>query len=81
MEENKVTISLKEYVDLYEGQKETNAEMQVLVELLFQNTGLTSDSKELKFDYYASKIIRFLKEKYPEKYKEQLKILQELEEE
>ena len=46
MEENKVTISLKEYIELYEGQKERNTEMQVLLELIFQDTELTS-KKEL----------------------------------
>ena len=61
MEENKVTISLKEYIELYEGQKERNTEMQVLLELIFQDTELTSDNKELKFDYYNSKLMRFLK--------------------
>lgn len=75
MEENKVTISLKEYIELYEGQKERNTEMQVLLELIFQDTELTSDNKELKFDYYNSKLTRFLKEKYPERYKKQVELL------
>ena len=75
MEENKVTISLKEYIELYEGQKERNTEMQVLLELIFQDTELTSDNKELKFYYYNSKLMRFLKEKYPERYKKQVELL------
>ena len=75
MEENKVTISLKEYIELYEGQKERNAEMQVLLELIFQDTELTTNNKELKFDYYNSKLTRFLKEKYPERYKKQVELL------
>ena len=75
MEENKVTISLKEYIELYEGQKERNTEMQVLLELIFQDTELTSDNKELKFDYYNSKLMRFLKEEYPERYKKQVELL------
>ena len=75
MEENKVTMPLKEYIELYEGQKERNAEMQVLLELIFQDTELTSDNKELKFDYYNSKLMRFLKEKYPERYKKQVELL------
>ena len=65
MEENKVTISLKEYLELYEGQKDKNLEFQVLLELVFQNTELTTDKKNLKFDYYNSKLMTFLKEKYP----------------
>ena len=75
MEENKVTISLKEYIELYEGQKERNAEMQVLLELIFQDTELTTNNKELKFDYYDSKLMRFLKEKYLERYKKQVELL------
>ena len=75
MEENKVTISLKEYIELYEGQKERNTEMQVLLELIFQDTELTTDNKELKFDYYNSKLMRFIKEKYPERYKKQVELL------
>ena len=49
--------------------------MQVLLELIFQDTELTSDNKELKFDYYNSKLMRFLKEKYPERYKKQVELL------
>lgn len=77
MEENKVTITLEQYIELYEGQKERNTEMQVLLELLFNDTELTTDKKDLKFDYYNSKLTRFLKEKYPERYEKQLKILKE----
>lgn len=79
MEENKVTISLKEYLELYEGQKDKNLEFQVLLELVFQNTELTTDKKNLKFDYYNSKLMTFLKEKYPEKYQKQIELLKELE--
>ena len=75
MEENKVTISLKEYIELYEGQKERNLEMQVLLELIFRDTELTTSKKELKFDYYDSKLMAFLKDKYPERYKKQLELL------
>ena len=77
MEENKVTISLEEYIKLYEGQKEHNTEMQVLLELIFQDTELTTDENELKFDYYNSKLMRFLKEKYPDRYKKQIELLKE----
>ena len=31
MEENKVTISLKEYIELYKGQKENDKEKQILL--------------------------------------------------
>lgn len=48
MEESKVTISLKEYLELYEGQKDKNLEFQVLLELVFQNTELTNDKKRAK---------------------------------
>ena len=75
MEENKVTISLEEYIKLYEGQKERNIEMQVLLELIFQDTELTHDKNELKFDYYNSKLMRYLKEKYPDRYKKQIELL------
>ena len=81
MEENKVTISLKEYIELYEGQKERNLEMQVLLELIFRDTELTTSKKELKFDYYDSKLMAFLKDKYPERYKKQLELLRNEEEE
>lgn len=80
MEENKVTISLEEYIKLYEGQKERNSEMQVLLELIFQDTELTNNQNELKFDYYNSKLMRYLKEKYPDKYKKQIELLKEEEE-
>lgn len=80
MEENKVTISLKEYIEMYEGQKERNLELQMLLELIFQDTELSSDRKSLKFDYYNSKLMNFLKDKYPEKYQRQIEILKEEEE-
>lgn len=80
MEENKVTLSLKEYIELYEGQKEKNVELQQLVELLFEDTELTSNKKELKFDYYDSKLMRFLKDKYPERYAKQVEFLNNEEE-
>lgn len=79
MEENKVTISLKEYLELYEGQKEKNLEFQVLLELVFQDTELTSDKKNLKFNYYNSNLMTFLKDKYPEKYQKQVELLKEME--
>lgn len=80
MEENKVVMTLKEYIELYEGQKERNIEMQLLLELIFQDTELTSNNKELKFDYYNSKLMSFLKDKYPERYLKQVEILREAEE-
>lgn len=79
MEENKVVMTLKEYIELYEGQKERNIEMQLLLELIFQDTELTSNNKELKFDYYNSKLMSFLKDKYPERYLKQVEILRETE--
>ena len=36
MEENKVTISLKEYIELYKGQKENDKEKQILLELILK---------------------------------------------
>lgn len=80
MEENKVTISLKEYIEMYEGQKDNNVEKNVLLELVFQNTELTNNGKDLRFDYYNSKLMRYLKEKYPEKYQKQVELLKEEEE-
>lgn len=55
MEENKVTISLNEYLKLYDGQKERDKEFQTLLAMVFENTELTGDKKNLKFDYYNSK--------------------------
>ena len=80
MEENKVTISLEKYIEMYEGQKERDLELQTLLELIFQNTELSSDKKKLKFDYYDSRLMGFLKDKYPEKYQKQIKFLKEEEE-
>ena len=77
MEENKVTISLEEYIRLYECQKNKNLELNVIIELLFQDTVLTSDGTKLKFDYYNSKLMGYLKEHYPEKYEKQIKYLKE----
>ena len=62
MEENKVTISLKEYLKLYDGQKERDKEFQTLLAMVFENTELTGDKKNLKFDYYNSKNIYSAKE-------------------
>lgn len=77
MEENKVTISLEDYLKLYESQKEKNLELNIIIELLFQDTELTSDGNKLKFDYYNSKLMGYLKEHYPEKYEKQIKYLKE----
>ncbi len=75
MEENKVVISLGEYIRLYEGQKETNLELNMILELLFEDTELTSDGNNLKFDYYDSNLMSYLKDHYPEKYEKQIKYL------
>ena len=80
MDENKVTIPLKDYIKLYEGQKERDKELQILLELIFANTELKSN-KELKFDYYDTKLMKYLKEKYPEKYAKQVEFLIKEEEE
>lgn len=80
MDENKVTIPLNDYLELYEGQKEKNLELQMLLELVFANTELKSN-KELKFDYYDTKLMKFLKEKYPDKYAKQVEFLIKEEEE
>mgnify|MGYP005797114385 CR=1 FL=1 len=77
MEENKVMISLEEYIKLYEGQKENNTEIQLLLELIFNDTELTSNNNDLKFDYYNNKLMRYLKEKYPDRYKKQIELLKE----
>lgn len=75
MEENKVTISLKEYIELYEGQKENDKEKQILLELIFNDTELTNNGKNLRFDYYNSKLMNYLKENYPKRYAKQVEIL------
>lgn len=75
MEENKVTISLKEYLKLYDGQKERDKEFQTLLAMVFENTELTNDKKGLKFDYYNSKMMSYLKQNYPEKYQKQVNFL------
>lgn len=77
MEENKVVITLSEYIRLYESQKEKNLELNIILELIFQDTELTSDGNKLKFDYYNSKLMAYLKEHYPEKYGKQIKYLKE----
>nr|DAW37680.1 MAG TPA: hypothetical protein [Caudoviricetes sp.] len=75
MEENKVTISLNEYLKLYDGQKERDKEFQTLLAMVFENTELTGDKKNLKFDYYNSKMMSYLKQNYPEKYQKQVNFL------
>ena len=75
MEENKVTISLNEYLKLYDGQKERDKEFQTLLAMVFENTKLTGDKKDLKFDYYNSKMMSYLKQNYPEKYQKQVNFL------
>lgn len=75
MEENKVTILLNEYLKLYDGQKERDKEFQTLLAMVFENTELTGDKKNLKFDYYNSKMMSYLKQNYPEKYQKQVNFL------
>lgn len=75
MEENKVTISLNEYLKLYDGQKERDKEFQILLAMVFENTDLTDNKKDLKFDYYNSKMMSYLKQNYPEKYQKQVNFL------
>ena len=75
MEENKVTLSLKDYLNLYDGLKETNKEFQTLLAMVFENTELTDDKKDLKFDYYYSKMMSYLKQNYPEQYQKQVEFL------
>ena len=77
MEENKVVITLSEYIRLYESQKEKNLELNMILELIFNDTELTNDGNNLKFDYYNSKLMGYLKEHYPEKYEKQIKYLKE----
>ena len=75
MEENKITISLNEYLKLYDGQKERDKEFQILLAMVFENTDLTDNKKDLKFDYYNSKMMSYLKQNYPEKYQKQVNFL------
>lgn len=72
MEENKVILSLEEYLKLYDGQKERDKEFQTLLAMIFENTELTNNKKDLRFDYYNSKMMSYLKQNYPEKYQKQV---------
>ena len=75
MEENKVILTLTDYLKMYDNQKENDKEKEILLELVFNDTELTNNNQDLKFDYYNSKLMKFLKEKYPERYKEQVEFL------
>lgn len=75
MEEGKVIISLENYNKLIVDRIEAEKREEKLIELIFNNVELTSNKQELKFDYYNSKMMCYLKNNYKNKYDEHFNFL------
>lgn len=78
MEENKVTILLKDYLELYDKQKTTESNIRTIVDIILNSTKLQDDKKALKLETYNLKygrIMDVIKESFPKEYEARLKSL------
>ena len=83
MEENKVTISLKDYLEMYDKQKITESNIRTIVDILLNTAKLQNDKKALKLDAYNlryGRIMDVIKENFSKEYEARLKSLQNDEE-
>lgn len=83
MEENKVTILLKDYLEMYDKQKITESNIRAIVDIILNTTELQENKKALKIDSYHLKfgrIMDIIKENFPKEYESRLKSLQNDEE-
>ena len=78
MEENKVTLSLDKYMEMYEKSKKMENQLSQLCSLLLNYTGLDDKKNNLRIDGYDMKYGRTLdlvKEIFPKEYEIRLNSL------
>lgn len=78
MEENKVTLKLSDYLNLYNENNELRGKLNELLSLLINNTELSNNKKQLQMDVYNCKygrLIDLIKELKPEEYKKRYEAL------
>ena len=83
MEENKVTLSLDKYMEMYEKRKKMENQLSQLCSLILNYTELNDKKDNLRIDGYDMKYGRTLdlvKEIFPQEYETRLKALKEDEE-
>lgn len=83
MEENKVILTLEKYLQLYDKLKENDELINIIFNLLINNTELTNNKKKLQissYDVKYGKIIDLLYKYKPEEMEERYKYLMEDEE-
>lgn len=83
MDENKVTISLKDYLEMYDKQQIADKNIRIIVDIILNSTRLQDDKKALKIETYNFKygrIMDVIKESFPKEYEARLKSLQNDEE-
>ena len=76
MEENKVTLSLDKYIEMYEKIKETENQLNQLCSLILNYTELNDKKDDLRIDGYHMKYGRtmdLIKEIFPKEYEARLK--------
>lgn len=83
MEENKVTLSLEKYMEMYDKTKKIEKQLSQLGSLILNYTELNDKKEDLRIDGYDMKYgrtLNLIKEIFPEEYETRLKTLKEDEE-
>lgn len=83
MEENKVTLSLDKYMEMYDNTKKIENQLSQIGSLILNCTELNSKKEDLRIDGYdlkSGRILDLIKEIFPQEYETRLKALKEDEE-
>ena len=84
MEENRINISLQEYIKLYDKSKEIDSDLKELKNYLFNCFEYKNDKDTIIFDKYNlnnNKMTNLLKKLFPDEFENQLNLLRGLEDE
>lgn len=84
MEENKVVLSLQEYLKLYDNSKEIDNTLKELKHYLFNAFEYNKEKNIMKFDKYNLsdvKMTNLIKKLFPDEFENQLNLLRGLEDE
>lgn len=83
MEENKVTLSLDKYIEMYDKTKKIENQLSQIGSLILNCTELNSKKEDLRIDGYdlkSGRILDLIKEIFPQEYETRLNALKEDEE-
>lgn len=78
MEDNKVTLTLEEYLKMYDYSREVNSALKELKEYLFSAFEYYEEKDTIKFDKYNlndTKMTNLLKKLFPNEFESQINYL------